>query len=228
MSSSFLRLNHPRHVPPSHGIVGHGLGLCPNAFYDGVSLREWLKVGHCKARIAETFTVKEKSLSENYRNEKGPLELAIHRAVSQLLKKQNFGGIQENLNFIRQWPQFPLRLWFKTSTAKGTDVNLAGPQDSWNELNNKHNLKREYKSASHFGNPRVSNTYQMLSTHEMIHWKRSDMLVLRSLVGEVAHFHQISMFWVFFSLRISGCGYSTFCACRGSATTSNNHLNKIC
>ncbi|KAL7167667.1 hypothetical protein ACSBR2_038181 [Camellia fascicularis] len=204
-------------VPPSHDIVGHGLGLCPNAFHDGVSLREWLKAGHCKAKkvkslyifrqimnlvdfshsqgvalqdlrpscfklllsdqiiytgssvqqeIAETLTVKENPLSENYRNEKRPLELAIHRAVSQLLKKQNFGGIQENLNFIRQWPQFLSRSWFKTSTAKGTDVNLAGPQDSWNELNNKHNLKREYKSASNSSSPRASNTYQMLSTHE--------------------------------------------------------------
>ncbi|CAL5360170.1 unnamed protein product [Camellia sinensis] len=203
-------------VPPSHGIAGHGLGLCPNAFHDGVSLREWLKAGHCKANkvkslyifrqimnlvdfshsqgvalqdlrpscfkllpsdqiiytgssvqqeIAETLTVKENPLSESYRNEKRPLELAIHRAVSQLLKKQNFGGIQENLNFIRQWPQFPSRSWFKTSTAKGTDVNLAGPQDSWNELN-KHNLKRECKSASNSSSPRVSNTYQMLSTHE--------------------------------------------------------------
>ncbi|KAI7995105.1 Protein SPA1-RELATED 2 [Camellia lanceoleosa] len=82
----------------------------------------------------------------------------MHPAVSERIKKQKFG---ENLNFIRQWHQFPSRSSFKTATANDTDVSIAGPKDSWNELNKVHSLRREYKSESNYSRltPQLRSTY---------------------------------------------------------------------
>ncbi|KAL7183150.1 hypothetical protein ACSBR1_041765 [Camellia fascicularis] len=116
-------------------------------------------LGSCvRHETAENSTDQDSLLSENDRNEKRPLEQAMHPAVSERIKKQKFG---ENLNFIRQWHQFPSRSSFKTATANDTDVSIAGPKDSWNELNKEHNLRREYKSESNYSRltPQLRSTY---------------------------------------------------------------------
>ncbi|CAL5356233.1 unnamed protein product [Camellia sinensis] len=112
----------------------------------------------CPHETAENSIDQDSFLSENDRNEKRPLEQAMHPAVSEQIKKQKFG---ENLNFIRQWHQFPSRSSFKTATAHDTDVSIAGPKDSWNELNKEHNLRREYKSESNYSRltPQLRSTY---------------------------------------------------------------------
>ncbi|KAL7183170.1 hypothetical protein ACSBR1_041783 [Camellia fascicularis] len=102
---------------------------------------------YVRHETAENSTDQDSLPSENDRNEKRPLEQAMHPAVSEQIKKQKFG---ENLNFIRQWHQFPSRSSFKTATANDTDVGIAGPKDSWNELNKEHNLRREYKSEGNY------------------------------------------------------------------------------
>ncbi|KAL7251239.1 hypothetical protein ACSBR1_013132 [Camellia fascicularis] len=106
----------------------------------------------------ENSTNQDSLLSEDDRNEKRPLEQVMHPAISEDIKKQKFG---ENLNFIRQWHQFPSRSSFKTATANDTDVSIAGTKDSWNELNKEHNLRKEYKSESNYSSltPQLRSTY---------------------------------------------------------------------
>ncbi|KAI7993176.1 Long chain acyl-CoA synthetase 5 [Camellia lanceoleosa] len=171
-------------VPLSHDVARPGLGPSLNAFHDGIvglvdishakgvalqDLRpscfkllpsnQVIYLGSCvRHETAENSIDQDSLLSENDRNEKRPLEQAMHPAVSERIKKQKFG---ENLNFIRQWHQFPSRSSFKIATANDTDVGIAGPKDSWNELNKEHNLRREYKSESNYSRltPQLRSTY---------------------------------------------------------------------
>ncbi|GFZ06637.1 SPA1-related 2 [Actinidia rufa] len=203
-----LSLSSKTVMTPSRG-GGSGVGVCLNAFNDGVNLRDWLKAGHCKAKkmeslcifrqivdfvdvshsqgvalkdirpscfkllrsnqviylgppvlreTAENLTNQDNLLSRNDRHEKRLLEQAMNHATA---KKQKFG---ENLNNIKQLSQFPSKSGFRTATANDTGVSIIGPQDSWNELNKEHKLKRNCKSESNSSSPHVSNTSQLLST----------------------------------------------------------------
>ncbi|XP_057511212.1 protein SPA1-RELATED 2-like isoform X1 [Actinidia eriantha] len=204
-----LSLSSKTITAPSCG-GGSGVGICLNAFNDGVNLRDWLKAGNCKAKkmeslcifrlivdfvdvshsqgvalkdirpscfkllqsnqviylgspvqqeTGENLTNQDNLLLRNDRHEKRILGQAMHLAAA---KKQKF---EENLNNIKQCPQFPSRSGFRNATADDTDVSIIGSQDSWNELNKDHKLKRDYKRESNSSSPHVCNTSQLLSPY---------------------------------------------------------------
>ncbi|KAG5563402.1 hypothetical protein RHGRI_005976 [Rhododendron griersonianum] len=110
---------------------------------------------------ALNLTDQDNLFSENDRNKKRLLEQALHPAVSQMVKKQKFG---ENLNLNKQWSQFSSRSGFKAAIATDTGLGVVLPQDSWDDLNVQHNLKREHKSEGNSSSPHEYNELQLRST----------------------------------------------------------------